>query len=299
MIRSSIPFFTFLAIICMAFSSCQEAKPMVTTEGYNFTIHTSNSTPKPQPTEYAYFEMDITSDTGEVLQSMRNLDQMPVIQIPEVDAPIQQPNPIVEVLSNMAIGDSATMVVPIDSIPSATSEIKKFKEIRYEIVLRDIKDKASYETKLKEDSDRLAAERQLIAGRLQEVAGITEGVLADYKSGALDDKIIKDETGLEYVIHEEGTGAIGQPGDNVTAHYYGVLKSDGTLFDSSFKKGVPFSFTLDRGGAIQGWDVAFQRLPRGTKATLFIPFDMAYGAAGRPPMIPAKSDLVFYVELQD
>ncbi len=299
MIRTSIQLFTVLAIFCLTFSSCQEAKPQATTEGFIFTVHTSNGTATPQPGEYAYFEMDITSDTGEVLQSMRNLDQMPVIQMPAADAPQQQPNPILEVLSTMSIGDSATMVVPIDSIPSATSEIKKFKEIRYEIVLRNIKDKDSYDAQLKLDSEKMAAEREAVVARLSEVTTTTASVLADYKSGANADQVIKDETGLEYIIHEKGNGEIGKPGDNVMAHYYGVLKSDGTFFDSSFKKGTPFGFTLGRGGAIQGWDVAFQRIPKGSKATLFIPYEMAYGAAGRAPLIPEKADLVFYVELQE
>ncbi len=71
------------------------------------------------------------------------------------------------------------------------------------------------------------------------------------------------------------------------------------MFDNSYKRGTPYTFTLGQRGAIDGWDVGFQRIPRGSKATLFIPYQMAYGESGRPPSIPAKSELVFYVELQE
>lgn len=84
-------------------------------------------------------------------------------------------------------------------------------------------------------------------------------------------------------------------GQQVDVHYYGVLKDDGSMFDNSFQRGENFQFRLGVGRVIAGWDKGVALLPAGSKATLFIPSDMAYGATGRPG-IPANSDLVFYIE---
>lgn len=299
MIRTSIKLFFALAVICLTYA-CQNASKgsMKTSEGFDYTIHTSSNGVKPKAGEYAYFEMDIVSDTDEVLQSMRNLEKMPVVPIPTAEEGAKAPNPIVEILSTMAIGDSATLIIPIDSIPGATPDIQKYKHIRYDILLRDVKDKEGYDAQMKEEMEKMQIQREALQGRVGEIEQLIATTLADYKTGALKGQIVTDESGLEYIIHEQGTGPIAKVGESVSAHYYGVLTADGEMFDNSFSKGMPFTFTLGRQEAIQGWDVAFQKLAKGTKATLFVPYDMAYGEAGRAPMIPAKADMVFYVEVQ-
>lgn len=93
-----------------------------------------------------------------------------------------------------------------------------------------------------------------------------------------------------------GTGAEAVAGKNIAVHYTGYLV-DGTVFDSSVTRGTPFTFTLGAGQVIQGWDQGFAGMKVGGKRTLIIPSDMAYGPAGRPPVIPANATLVFEVEL--
>lgn len=300
MIKTSIKLFFALAVICMVYACGENGNKgtQMTSDGFAYQIHTSSDGLKPAPGDYAYFEMDILDDKGEVLQSMRNLDQMPVIQIPTQEDAAKMPNPIVEILAQMAIGDSATLVIPMDSIPAEAMADKNFKEIRYELLLKDIKNQEGYDNQMAEERQKMESQKAALQARVGDVAQLVVTTLADYKSGALKDQVVTDESGLEYVIHEEGTGPIAQVGENVSAHYYGVLKSDGSKFDTSFDRGMPFTFTLGQRAAIDGWDVAFQKLPSGTKATLFVPYNMAYGESGRPPLIPAKSDLVFYVEVQ-
>ena len=70
---------------------------------------------------------------------------------------------------------------------------------------------------------------------------------------------------------------------------------DGRVFDSSIARGETITFGL--GQVIRGWTEGLQLMQEGGKATLIIPYQMAYGAAGRPPQIPAKSDLIFDIEL--
>lgn len=100
-------------------------------------------------------------------------------------------------------------------------------------------------------------------------------------------------SGLQYVIEKEGTGPTPKKEDNVKCHYTGTL-IDGTKFDSSVDRGQPAEFPV--GGVIAGWTEALQMMKVGSKYKLFIPPELAYGAAGRPG-IPPNSALIFEVEL--
>jgi len=94
-----------------------------------------------------------------------------------------------------------------------------------------------------------------------------------------------------------GTGAEAKSGDSVTVQYVGVLFATGKEFDSSWKSGKPFTFTLGSGGVIPGWDQGVAGMRVGGRRRLIIPADLAYGAAGSPPAIPANAALVFDVDL--
>lgn len=101
---------------------------------------------------------------------------------------------------------------------------------------------------------------------------------------------------LSYVDTVIGTGALAQPGKFYTVHYTGYL-ADGTKFDSSVDRGQPITFPYGKHRVIEGWDTGFEGMHVGGKRRLFIPYQLAYGEAGHPPTIPAKSWLVFDVEL--
>ena len=106
-------------------------------------------------------------------------------------------------------------------------------------------------------------------------------------------------SGLRYVVRAPGQGtATPTIGEELIVHYEGRLL-DGTTFDSSYRKGVPFVFRVGTGAVIRGWDDAFQSMKKGEKRTLIIPHWLAYGEKGRGTSIPPKATLVFEVELID
>ena len=108
---------------------------------------------------------------------------------------------------------------------------------------------------------------------------------------------VKVEFALRYQEIKVGTGDLAAPGQVYTVHYTGWLASDGTKFDSSVDRGKPFDFMQGTKRVITGWDQGFEGMHVGGKRRLFIPYQLAYGALGRPPVIPAKADLIFDVEL--
>jgi len=92
-----------------------------------------------------------------------------------------------------------------------------------------------------------------------------------------------------------GTGAEAKSGDKVKVHYTGKL-TNGTQFDSSVGKD-PFTFTIDKGEVIKGWDQGVAGMKVGGKRKLTIPYALAYGEQGKPPTIPPKATLLFDIEL--
>jgi len=102
---------------------------------------------------------------------------------------------------------------------------------------------------------------------------------------------------LRYIDTKLGEGQTANPGDFITVQYTGWLASDGTKFDSSYDRNAPFTFPQGMHRVITGWDQGFAGMRVGGKRRLFIPYQLAYGDSGRPPVIPAKSDLIFDIEL--
>ena len=105
----------------------------------------------------------------------------------------------------------------------------------------------------------------------------------------------KTDSGLEYVITENGRGVLATAGNRVKVHYTGTLE-DGTKFDSSLDRGEPFTFELGAGMVIKGWDEGIALMHVGDKAVLKIPSHLGYGDKDLGT-IPPNSKLIFKVEL--
>lgn len=106
----------------------------------------------------------------------------------------------------------------------------------------------------------------------------------------------KTDSGLRYQIIQDGNGAKAEKGKTVSVHYKGQL-SDGTVFDSSYKRNQPIDFALGVGQVIPGWDEGIGLLKVGDKARLVIPSHLGYGSAGAGGVIPPNATLIFDVEL--
>jgi peptidylprolyl isomerase len=101
---------------------------------------------------------------------------------------------------------------------------------------------------------------------------------------------------LTYIDIKIGEGELATSKKFYTVHYTGYLP-DGTKFDSSVDRGEPMTFPYGAHRVITGWDTGFEGMHVGGKRRLFVPYELAYGEDGRPPVIPAKALLIFDVEL--
>jgi peptidylprolyl isomerase len=119
----------------------------------------------------------------------------------------------------------------------------------------------------------------------------------DYPGEPATGEVQTTDSGLQYVILQEGEGEVAENGQLVSVHYSGYLVDDGSMFDSSVERGTPFTFTLGASEVIPGWDEGVALMKVGEKRKLIIPSDLAYGDQGFPGAIPGGATLVFDVEL--
>lgn len=132
-------------------------------------------------------------------------------------------------------------------------------------------------------------ELQAAAGREARRAG--EDFLAE---NAAKEGVTVLPSGLQYLVINEGNDKRPAATSRVKCHYEGTL-TDGTVFDSSYRRGEPATFPLN--GVIAGWTEGLQLMGEGAKYRFFIPYNLAYGEHGAGQQIPPYAALVFDVEL--
>ena len=136
-------------------------------------------------------------------------------------------------------------------------------------------------------------ERQQAAAAERGKAARSEGeaFLAENKAKP---GVVTTASGLQYTVLNEGSGRQPKATDTVRCHYEGTL-IDGTVFDSSYRRGQPAEFGLQQ--VIAGWTEGVQLMKEGAKYRFFIPWQLAYGERGAGADIPPYAALVFTVEL--
>lgn len=253
-------------------------------------------------------EMPQVGDLLEVSICCMVNDSTPLIPNTRNIMKLQEPafaGDINEGLAMMHKGDSASFIVNIDSTfkylfgqPTLPAEFNSTDVMRFEVKVNDFYPEKvyaqNYANEVKNrNADRVAA----LQNDYPEETAKAANALAAYLA---KNNIVAEptETGLYYVVTEEGNGEHPEVGKPVTMHYTGKLL-DGTVFDSSVERDEPFQFVLGVGQVIPGWDEGVQLMTKGEKGVLYIPYYLGYGERQAGDKIVPFSNLIFDVELID
>ncbi len=286
-----------LATLLIFVGCSSEGRRLKTESGYEYEIARKGSNEPIPANSYIFFNMKLTANDS-VLQETSATGKPTVIKLMDDNKNYGQMKPLVDLMATLHEGDSLLFYFPMDSLDRKPPGFETFTgPLVYHVGIVDVMN----EEQFKAHSDSITMEqekvRQVIRDRMPEIEALTKTNYDAYKKGELNAQMKSTASGLRYVIHQQGDGPIPAKGDQVSVHYHGMLDSDMSMFDSSFKMGQPYQFPIGVGQVIQGWDEGIMLLNKGSKATLFIPASLGYGAAGSPPVIPENADLIFYVEV--
>ncbi len=143
------------------------------------------------------------------------------------------------------------------------------------------------------EAQRMLSEYFDKKARNQAASAVAEGKTFLEQNGKREG-VVTTRSGLQYEVLTEGTGRKPKATDSVRCHYEGRL-IDGTVFDSSYRRGEPADFPLN--GVIAGWTEGVQLMAEGAKYRFYIPYLLGYGERGAGSSIPPYSTLIFDVEL--
>lgn len=195
-------------------------------------------------------------------------------------------NPDIEMLYLMSPGDSASVYVFGDNLKRmAIPGLEPTDTLIYDLKYISLV--------MKND------EMEMIRQKEQEAQQrINEG-LALLRDGDPEGRLVDAGKGVKYLIHQEGSGMEAKPMAVFTVHYFGALQKDGKPFENTYQRKEPFVFQMGTKVVLEGWELAFQKFTKGTKATILIPAAMGYGPDGASPYIGPNEDLVYYIEVVD
>ena len=275
-------------IFTVSCDSGSKIKGYKTTEtGLMYKYH-EKGTGTESPKEGDFLDLTMVYGTGDsVLFDSRTIPTQQTMHVPMMASVFQ--GDIYEGLAIMVEGDSATFVMPSDSVwtklfrmPAIPPGMDSVEYIYFDVKLKEILTKEEVDARKAAE----AAEAQA-----KEEAALEEYLRENYPDAA------PSRTGLYYYRIEMGKGDLPQPGQIVKVHYTGYLL-DGTKFDSSVDRGTPFEFPLGQGRVIAGWDEGIGYMRKGETGVLILPSKLGYGERGSGK-IPPFSSLVFEVEMID
>jgi FKBP-type peptidyl-prolyl cis-trans isomerase FkpA len=285
-----------LLLLAVVAFSCKSEKTGTTATGYKYIHYVRKSGDKPKANQYAYCNVYIYQNDTLVSSNIMSGVETAMIPYTNPDSAGLDDQPIMAALNLMSAGDSIVIYHNADSLKKYAPPGYPIPKVAYHIQLKAIHDKAQYDKDMQVMMDKRNKEKEVAMQRVGVVEDSLKTIITAQKAGNKDPRVKTTASGLKYILLNEGKGATPKKGENISVNYHGMLM-DGNAFDSSFTRGQSIDFAIGTGQVIPGWDEAFMLFKKGTTAVLLIPADLAYGAQGSPPVIPANAELAFYVEL--
>ncbi|MBD1420112.1 FKBP-type peptidyl-prolyl cis-trans isomerase [Sphingobacterium chuzhouense] len=298
--------FLSAAVGLLATTSCQNFKKGE--GGLEYNIVKDAGAEKAQPGDLLSVDMIVTSDRKDsLLQSTYDIGLPQIVNIAPDSIPGLYAGDYNSMFKMLGEGDSAIFRLNLDTMAAKTGQPKpefadhyaEFKvKVRKHFKKGDLTDSAMY-----------AQVDEYFKAEIETLKQAEEGKLANYiAKNKLEPK--KTNSGLQYIVKEEGSGNKPVVGDTVVVNYTGSLVN-GTIFDTNdaelakkenkfnpMRQYEPIRFRVGHDPVIQGWTEGLQLLNKGSKAMLLVPSSIGYGERGGGT-IPPYAPLVFDVELVD
>lgn len=300
--KKNLMFMAIAAMLIAGMTACNGKKSpyegyQKTQNGLYYRFYNQNEGATPQKGELIDLIMScVVNDTASVIPVMPNTMQL--------TEPLF-PGDFFEGLAMTHVGDSVSFIVNIDSTfrtffrqPTLPAQFVSTDVMRFDVRVEDIYPEEEYVKRLAVKTQKSTAER--IAKMVADYPEETEKAAKELAEYLAKNKVVAEptESGLYYVMTQEGNGEKPEAGQLVSVHYTGKLL-DGTKFDSSFDREKPIQFPLGIGQVIPGWDEGIGMMSKGEKGMLYIPYYLGYGERAAGDMIPSFSNLMFEVELVD
>lgn len=292
-------------IVAMAFVGCENPNEKTTESGLSYRYITNGEGEEVADGQFLILNMIYTDDKDSAwMDTQKSGVPIPVMKQDSIWK--KEGGSIEQVFGVLKEGDSVHFSISVvdffKGIPGSTIPpgIDTTGNFNFKIGVEDVVDQEgimAWQQEMMSKQSKIQLEKDIV---------VIDQYLADNNIDAQ-----KTESGLRYVISEEGTGEKPTSGDSVKVNYAGRLL-DGPFFDTSIpevaeKEGIfnpgraygPFTLKLGIGSVIQGWDEGLAYLSEGSKATLYIPSSLGYGARAASPVIGPNSILVFDVEMLD
>ncbi len=283
---------TFLLLSCV---SEPKKRPSTNSKGHRYTYHQLSEGRQAKAGEHILYHVYQRADDS-LINSSRQRPVQPRLVVPDSTRALELRNPINEALLRMAIGDSLTISIPMTEVPQRPEGFKDYQYLHFDLIVTGIQSAEDFRQQLEQERQKANNRRSANQSRKSIVENQLTATIAAYHNRSLKDTLIKKTSGLKYCVHVKGSGALPKPGDLIQVHFYSMLPN-GKMLTHNFDETRPYQFYLGEGSVIPAWEEAMAELPPGSRATLFVPPDLAYGEAGQPPAIPAKTELVYYVEI--
>jgi len=292
----------WIVILALAVVACQENHDFVTESGIEVACIVKGDGEVLVKDSVLLLKLEIKTADDKTLIESTDVP-MPLLYNPEMSAGDLQ-----EVLNNLEIGDSVYFETSVENlytqtyqtaIPDSLNATDKVKVAMRAVDLMSRQAYQAYQSK---------KQMEMMASKTAEETKIIDEYL---EANGIEAQTT--DSGLRYVITEEGNGTYAENGDKVSVHYAGKIL-DGAFFDTSMEsvareQGIyneqraeqvgynPFEVVVGQGRVIRGWDEGIPLIPEGGKGTLYIPSALGYGARGAGASIPPYSILEFDVEV--
>lgn len=298
--------FLSAAVGLLATTSCQNFKKG--DGGLEYNIVKDAGAEKAQAGDLLSVDMIVTSDRKDsLLQSTYEIGLPQIVNIAPDSIPGLYPGDYNSMFKMLGEGDSAVFRLNLDTMAAKTGQPKP--EFADKYATFKVKVRKHFKKGDLTDSALYAQIDEYFKAEIETLKQAEEGKLANYISkNKLDPK--KTDSGLQYIVKEEGTGNKAVVGDTVVVNYTGSLVS-GKIFDTNdaelakkentfnpMRQYEPIRFRVGHDPVIQGWTEGLQLLNKGSKATLLVPSSIGYGERGGGS-IPPYAPLIFDVELVD